>query len=379
MRRAVVALVALAACEQRFIAGPPTCTQSMDECARANRIPAPDGPAIDAPAGGGPDGPPADAPVALPGPGAWQPLAAAGAPMQRFYGVLACAGRSALVIGESNPGVVPPDRKTYVYDAASDRWRAGADLPAGMVPNGLRAVDTGSGLVVYAQMGGGARYDVGGDSWTALPVEGAPTGSLRALLWHPGQLVVLTESGGATLAPAAATWTALPAQSLTAGVAATVAGDLVVTYDAQGARGLDLVARQWAELGTGGNRPELLDGAHAVWSGSEVFIVGGTSVGGVLGRYDPATRTWGRLPMVDFRAIYGALGVWLGDMLFVGGGTSGVTRQPFPGHLYRPGTASWVPMAGTGILAGESVSACWTGQELVVWDARASMGQRWRP
>jgi hypothetical protein len=388
--RLICAALALVGCEMKFIAGMPACTQPPEECAQAYMIPVPDGPVMDA----GPVVPP-DGPILAPTPGSWQPIATTGAPTPHGYAATVWTGRELVMLGGQ---AADPDLKTYAYDPATDRWRTSAsDRPASLSPTGMAAVWTGSevltfGLAVDADgmpaPGGGGRYEPAADRWDLLPAEGSPAGrSFPNALWTGSELVVFGGrstgsplSTAATFTPGAAAWQALPDGPAAESVAATVAGNMIFVMSNGSPVTLDLARRGWVPVdGTGLNAsPD--KGAAPVWSGSEVFVVGGgIPRGSVLVRWNPATRTWSDLPMfLGFRSLFGATGAWLGDMLLVGGGAQ--DQHPYGrGHLYRPGTADWVDMTPSTILGAPDLSLHWTGTELLAWSAAQAQGGRWRP
>lgn len=107
--------------------------------------------------------------------------------------------------------------------------------------------------------------------------------------------------------------------------------------------------------------PEGRHDHHAVWTGSEMLLWGGSNPHGSVrqgARYVPATDTW--LPMAIAPAPTAA-GVWTGTHLLAWDGTAA-------GASYDPATDAWTAMSVAGAPeARRSHSLVWTGSELIVW------------
>ncbi|HET8946968.1 MAG TPA: hypothetical protein VFQ07_08290 [Candidatus Polarisedimenticolia bacterium] len=121
-------------------------------------------------------------------------------------------------------------------------------------------------------------------------------------------------------------------------------------------------------------------GMAAVWTGSEMFVWGGASSGGVLadgGRYRPDTDTWigmsstGAVPS----ARAGATAVWTGTEMIVWGG---YTNPADPigvntGGRYNPALDTWTAVTTGGAPAGRYAhTAVWTGAVMIVWGGEVS-------
>ena len=115
--------------------------------------------------------------------------------------------------------------------------------------------------------------------------------------------------------------------------------------------------------------------AYAVWTGSEVLLVGGYShrkqqPANVA--LDPATNTWRRIARPSSSLPTRAAKVWTGHTLIVwGGGHSGRS-----GAEYVPTTNRWRRVANAPI-ALKSPSAAWTGSRMIVFGS--SIGASYDP
>jgi hypothetical protein len=131
---------------------------------------------------------------------------------------------------------------------------------------------------------------------------------------------------------------------------------------------------QWRPIAAGPLSPR--QGAAAVWTGSEMIVVGGqgngTQVFDDAAAYDPATNSWRSIASFPLEARTGATAIWTGKQLVVIGGYAPTTDSATSfedGAAYTPSTGKWAalpPLPATpGKLAG--VDAAWTGNELIVW------------
>jgi hypothetical protein len=201
-----------------------------------------------------------------------------------------------------------------------------------------------------------------GGRWRALPV--LPAGQLEpregaAVVWTGRQLVywggashppVRAHADGAAFNPGTNRWATLPPAP---------------------------EGQQW--------QPEGDDGV-AVWTGREVLVWGGwtvpdpvaapnvgTPADGVA--YDPAGRTWRRLPRPPVQLRWASLNqwvLWTGQELMVGGveaGPGGGTRA----GAYNPATNRWRLLPRSPRLTGgpghlQARTAMWAGTRLLVWN-----------
>lgn len=186
----------------------------------------------------------------------------------------------------------------------------------------------------------GAVYDATHNTWTKVP--DSPFSSGDAIgAWTGREVIVVSGGGRAVVAaaydPEANSWRRLAAPPLANGASAMnhalwTGSELVVVGVAdEGERGsvdqvavYDPAADSWRK----GSLPSgpLPDFGDAVWTGTEVAVVGnvngsGKSVGtDTLQAYDPAADRWREIPW-GLDGVRGGLVVaWTGDRLFVGGG-----------------------------------------------------------
>jgi N-acetylneuraminic acid mutarotase len=128
----------------------------------------------------------------------------------------------------------------------------------------------------------------------------------------------------------------------------------------------------------------------AVWTGSEMIVWGGVTVGGSTptgGRYSPATNTWTPTstgPGVP-RARSSHTAVWTGASMVVWGGNAappGPNSAISSGARYDPSTDSWLPVSTSGAPSARFLhSATWTGSLMVVWGGSpaTNTGGRYNP
>ena len=126
----------------------------------------------------------------------------------------------------------------------------------------------------------------------------------------------------------------------------------------------DPASRTWRRLPP---MPVAVTGGSAVWDGHEMIVVGGGLRRGVA--YDPATNAWRRLPPMRY-ARTGEVAVWTGNQVLVWGGATGTPEHPVApphGEAYDPTTNRWTPMPPSPLKARVGAAAVWTGAQMVVW------------
>ena len=107
---------------------------------------------------------------------------------------------------------------------------------------------------------------------------------------------------------------------------------------------------------------------HAVWTGSEMLVVGGNeeSLAGLTdgAAYDPVTDTWRTIADPPLDGLRNSVAAWTGTDLVVWDSVHGGAR-------YDPCGDEWTPMAPApdGFLqdAAYGTASAWTGAELIVW------------
>lgn len=277
---------------------------------------------------------------------AWKALPASPLPkLREVTGVW--TGREFLVTGNDDTGT----GHTAGYDPGAQRWRslAAPPGPRGGTQGYPRSVWTGTEMVVW---GGDHHeiYDLTTDRWREIPDESehAPQGDAFALVWTGTRVIGFgggccegaSDTGG-VLDPATGTWEPLPKGPLT---------------------------------------PRTTD---AVWTGTEMVIVGGNGVAPGTGpstgtaatspptadpglvrlrdaaAYDPATRRWRSLPPLPFA---GAVQVfWDGERVVAVGDAGAATWSP------RTNTWTALPPTARRRVDGYAVLA---GHQLVVLGGR---------
>jgi len=125
--------------------------------------------------------------------------------------------------------------------------------------------------------------------------------------------------------------------------------------------------------------------AASVWTGHLALFWGGQSASTYSSSplsngasYNPSTNRWELLPKSPLSSRSGATALWTGTVaLFIGGQGSPRTTPPsafngtqIDGATYNPTTRKWsrlpaLPIKGLGI--PYSISAAWTGHELITW------------
>ena len=118
--------------------------------------------------------------------------------------------------------------------------------------------------------------------------------------------------------------------------------------------------------------PEGVYFPSAVWTGNEMVVWGGQTVGGTYvssgARYDLAADSWTAIQSDDApspRAFSEA--VWTGIEMIVWGGYIGSTRLDTGGR-YNPATDGWTPTTQLNAPPGRNGNtSVWTGEEVIVW------------
>ncbi len=151
------------------------------------------------------------------------------------------------------------------------------------------------------------------------------------------------------------------------------------------AEGLAPVLHQPApgwQAGATANEPSPRFGHSAVWTGSELWVWGGTLSDFVLttaagGRYQPDADQWTPLPAAGApspRTGHGT--VWTGQEMIVWGGF-GEGQYRNTGARLAPGAAAWTALSTTGTPTGRDGHVMvWTGKYVLVWGGRNFTGLR---
>jgi hypothetical protein len=205
----------------------------------------------------------------------------------------------------------------------------------------------------------------------------------RDVRWG-GNCCASTSNGGEAYTPATNTWRALPAapvQPRRAAMGAWTGKELVVAGGVTGegsigspvkavrsAAAYNPATRTWRKLplmpaGTA-------VGGTAVWDGKEVLFLGvGTAFNSPSARgvaYNPATNRWRRLPAMPF-ARDGFAAVWTGRQALVWGGLTGAGVPPPHGEAFNPATNRWTALPASPLRGRADPTAVWTGRQMIVW------------
>jgi hypothetical protein len=253
----------------------------------------------------------------------WLPLNSTGAPSERYNNAAVWTGSRMLVWGgRNNTGIL---NDGAVYDPGTDAW-APVD-PSGGPAARYDAASVVAGDTVLVWGGQGATGALGDgaslaltsgvpSAWSAITTTGAPSArSGHAAAWTGSKLIVWGGIQGGTYL-----------------------NDGGIYDPAVGQGGT------WAAMSTTG-APAARENHAAVWTGSELVVIGGEGVSGSLAdshAYNPATDTWRSLSG-STGARSGSSSEWTGSQILVFGGESDgqVLGQPMeinptpPVHLYR--------------------------------------------
>ncbi len=325
-------------------------------------------------------------------PGTWQMLPAAPANPSSVLTVSVWTGSQMLIhsivpaqSGSSYRGI------TLSYTPATGRWRTLAPGPAPvMAQNGEVALWTGTEMLVLGLTS--AAYNPAANTWRPIARYNGPVGAVnvwtgrQAILWGGGCCGGVT-AAGAAYTPAANSWQPLPPSPLSArhttgvwtGTELIIAGGWrppggTAASQAQtfaDAAAYNPATRTWRRLPP---MPEARSGATAIWDGTEVLYLGGTLAGarapsadGVA--FNPATGRWRRLPPMEFsRTSFAA--VWTGRQVLVWGGVTGSTGStavPPHGVAYDPAANRWSALPQAPLRGRAGPVAAWTGSQMIVW------------
>jgi N-acetylneuraminic acid mutarotase len=323
------------------------------------------------------------------------------APIKGYYDATGVWTDSEFVIADRPPqnatgyGCVT---KAAAYDPSTNTWRKLPDPPLtegvlGQDPNpvgcfdgGDRAVWTGSEVILWGITN--EAYNPATNSWRALPRHKGddPVGAGSGVVWTGSQMIGFGGgvSGWAHTAlgaylPSTDSWRPIPSGPLSERLGAAVAWTGTEMVVAGGgpppaaysdwyadAAAYDPATRTWRKLPP---MPEARAGATATWDGTEVLVVGGSTkqsagkpvASGVA--YNPATNAWRRLPPMEL-AREGQVAVWTGSQLLVWGGAD-VTPQH--GEAFDPVTNRWTPLPRAPLTGRAGAVGVWSETSMIVW------------
>ncbi len=255
------------------------------------------------------------------------------------------------------------------YNPVSQKWFPISTLNAPSARQNHGAVWTGKEMIVWggdgmvnsgqqvSALNTGGRYDPATDTWRPMEINGAPTARAgHSMVWADRELLIF---GGRTN-----------------------------TYDPMGSSALSSGARYQPKTDTWStmaslNAPSARFGQAAFWTGSEMFLWGGTGRIDVArfgflangGRYDPVLNSWGPAPSTTLAPTGAVVTVWTDRSLLAWSETSS------KGTAYDPESDRWEPMpAGGPRTTPRGLQAVWTGEEVIYWGMQGQpYGIRYNP
>ena len=304
-----------------------------------------------------------------------------------------------LVSTSSVNAAQPVSRKTKLNRLNSTSfWQ---EVTTGNAPSkraGHTAVWTGTEMIVWAgalaldTLNDGARYEPNLDKWVALPIDGAPVPRYsHTAVWTGSEMIVwggstegwglgsLLNDGG-RFDPATNSWTPLPIIGAPSArllrTAIWTGSEMIIwggrdenTYLNDGAS-YNPVTNSWTPL-PNEDAPSPRVSHSVVWTGTEMIVWGGVSSSEYLNdgaRYNPASHTWTPLQSEGAPSNrFAHTAVWTGSEMIIWGGRDGYFIFN-DGASYNPATDSWTPISTEGApCARVDHSAVWTGSEMIVW------------
>jgi N-acetylneuraminic acid mutarotase len=322
------------------------------------------------------------------------------APLSRSGQVGVWTGTDLIIWG----GVLSRPETGGRYNPATDSWHPISNANAPSWRTGHNVVWTGTEVIVWGGWGGsysdnlfntGGRYNPLTDRWTATSVTNAPTARLGAtavwtgnemIVWGGGDFGGWTQyNTGGRYNPSTDSWTSTSltnAPSPRSGHGSVWTGSQMIIWGGKSGS---------SEVSTGGrynpgtdswtatsatSTPDPRSAFSAVWTGTEMIVWGGANNSAFTilntgGRYNPATNSWRPIstPTMLY-PVFNHAAVWTGSLMVVFGGcvNHDCSSRTNVGARYDPGTDSWTGMASTNVpSARSSMTAVWTGSEMLVW------------
>ena len=263
--------------------------------------------------------------------------------------------------------------------------------PKGNYEGRYHAVWTGREVLVIGPFDFQA-FDPRSERWRRLPLPRADPGAALGLVVWTGRELISWGGGccgdasnrGAAYVPSTNSWHTLPPSPLAPAQGpsgAWTGSRLVVVVSGRDPDGrpyphrfaraatFDPVTGSWRRIAP---MPSGRPGAAAVWTGTELMViggggpVGGSSVARAGFAYVPHTDTWRRLPqMPPLHAGFAA--VWGGGRLLVWGGAGNARGAEYP-----PAAGRWFALPAAPLRARDDPAAVWTGDALLVWGGQGA-------
>jgi len=132
-------------------------------------------------------------------------------------------------------------------------------------------------------------------------------------------------------------------------------------------------ANSWSEWSPIATAPlEARYDAHAVWTGDEFLIWGGSGQDQAFqdgAGYSPTSDEWRELPRAPIAQGGDRTSVWTGRELLLWGGETTATghSRPDDGAGYNPSSNRWREIEQSPVWSLAGHAAVWTGSEMIVW------------
>jgi N-acetylneuraminic acid mutarotase len=236
---------------------------------------------------------------------------------------------------------------------------------------------------------------IGQDAWQALSSVGAPSARVfyhaNTAIWTGNEMLIWGGwdaanffNDGARYNPVSDTWTALPTTDAPAArenFTTIWTGTAMIVWGGDVGPGVNLNtgARYnpsldtWTAISTVG-APSPRQTHTAVWTGTEMIVWGGNNtfnsvVFGDGARYNPVSDSWTPVSGTGAPSPRGqGAAVWTGTEMIVWGGLDNLNTFLNDGARYNPLTDTWAPVQSSGAPSarGDSISAVWTGSEMII-------------
>jgi uncharacterized protein (TIGR03437 family) len=286
-------------------------------------------------------------------------ISTTGAPSSRFGHTAVWTGSEMIIWGGAGGSVQNTGGR---YNPATDTWSTTNTTGAPSARYYHSAVWTGSEMIIWGGdivgdatiVNTGGRYNPTTNSWTtSITTISAPSARLgHSAAWTGSEMIIwggATNSGGNSIFrdggrynPTTDSWTAN-----------------ITTTGAPSSRYFH----------------------SAVWTGSEMIVWGGNQArftgSNDGGRYNPATDTWTANITTTGAPVarYGHSAVWTGSEMIIWSGDTIGNVYVNTGGRYNLATDSWTTTTTTGApIARAYHSAVWAGSEMIVWGGYNSSG-----
>lgn len=235
--------------------------------------------------------------------------------------------------------------------------------------------------LAFAKEAGNSR-SLNGFSWSDLVAQAAPGGStvlartnsnpaaFLAAGYTPGGSTLLSESWNYIGAPEGVPARLLPSAVWTGKEVIVWGGQSLGKVFNDGYK-FNLESRQWSQISTN-NAPAARKAGRAVWTGRYMLVWGGESTTGTYldtgGRYDPRENSWSAIATDGApspRTWHFAVWATNRNRLLIFGGYNGASMSD--GASYDPDLNRWTRITNAPSARHGWLDAIWTGTEMIVW------------